>query len=184
MKNKVVKGWAPITGDDEISTHKRIPEEERPSFRERLIPLLISSPPKVRTQLIPILTRILQNDFPQKWPQFMDHTAQLLNVDNANGIFAGLLCLLAISRVYRYKPTEARVDFDNIVARVYPHICNIGMRLVQEESPEAGEMLRTVVKTYKNTISVCLPLTTLYSLFTFSIRGTPSNIPRVKCHLL
>lgn len=138
----------------------------------------------MRTQLIPILTKILQNDFPGKWPQFMDHTAQLLNMDNPNGIFAGLLCLLAISRVYRYKPMESRTDFDSIVERVYPHICNIGMKLVHDDSPEAGEMLRTVMKCYKNAISVCLlPLAGpfLYLFFFFCVA---SNMNSLKCHLL
>ncbi|PGH18708.1 hypothetical protein AJ80_04361 [Polytolypa hystricis UAMH7299] len=154
LKNKVVRGWAPA---EEHSTHKPFPEEERLSFRNRLIPLLASSPPPVRSQLIPILSKILQYDFPEKWPDFMDITMQLLNINEAGSVFAGLQCLLAICRVYRFKAGEKRADFDKIVEIAFPQLLSIGTRLVDEESVEAAEMLRTVVKSYKNATYFELP---------------------------
>lgn len=102
-----------------------------------------------------MLSKILQYDFPEKWPDFMDITLQLLNTNDANSVFAGLQCLLAICRVYRFKAGDKRNDFDKIVEISFPQLLNIGTRLIDEESLEAGEMLRTVVKSYKNAIYVC-----------------------------
>lgn len=84
----------------------------------------------------------------------MDITIQLLSTNDASSIFAGLQCLLAITRVYRFKNGTERQDLDKIVGVTFPLLLNIGTRLLEETSIEAGEMLRTVVKCYKNAIYV------------------------------
>ncbi len=151
LKNRVTRGWSP---GEEYPLHKPIPEDEKHAFRNRLLPILASSQPQIRSQLIPILQKILHYDFPDKWPDFMDITLQLLNTNDANSVFAGLQCLLAICRVYRFKAGEDRGDFDKIVQVSFPQLMSIGSRLVDETSLEAGEMLRTVMKAYKHAIYV------------------------------
>jgi hypothetical protein len=154
LKNRINRGWAPPA--DQQAIHKPIPDDERLAFRNRLIPVLASSQPQVRQQLIPILQKVLQHDFPEQWPDFMDVTIQLLNTNDANSVFAGLQCLLAICRVYRFRAGEKRSDFDKIVEISFPQLLNIGNGLVDETSLEAAEMLRIVVKAYKHAIYVCL----------------------------
>ncbi|KAI9871437.1 MAG: hypothetical protein M1830_002913 [Pleopsidium flavum] len=154
LKNRVTRGWSP---GEEYPLHKPIPEDEKHAFRNRLLPILASSQPQIRSQLIPILQKILHYDFPDKWADFMDITLQLLNTNNANSVFAGLQCLLAICRVYRFKAGEDRGDFDKIVQVSFPQLLSIGSRLVDETSLEAGEMLRTVMKAYKHAIYFDLP---------------------------
>ena len=119
-----------------------------------MIPALASTPPNVRAQFVPLLQKILQNDFPEKWPGFLDITLQLLGANDANSVYAGLQCLLAICRVYRFKGGEKRDEFDKIVEHTFPQLLNIGLKLVDEESLEAAEMLRIVVKSYKHAIYV------------------------------
>ncbi|MCJ1310803.1 hypothetical protein MMC25_004470 [Agyrium rufum] len=154
LKNRVSRGWA--TGE-EYHPHKPIPEDEKVPIRNRILPILASAPPPIRAQLIPTLLKILQYDFPSKWPNFMDLTMQLLNTNDANSVFAGLQCMLAICRTYRFKAGENREEFNNIVQLSFGQILSIGNGLVNEESLEAGEMLRLVVKTYKHAIYYELP---------------------------
>lgn len=154
LKNRINRGWAP---DEDNSNHKPIPEDERPALRERLIPSLANAPPNVRAQLVPILSKILQHDFPGKWPGFIEVTMQLLSTNDANSVFAGLQCLLSLCKVYRYKAGEKRIDFDNIVEHSFPLLLNIGNRLVDEENLEAGEMLRVILKCYKHAVYFELP---------------------------
>ncbi|KAJ5112410.1 hypothetical protein N7532_000455 [Penicillium argentinense] len=149
LKNRINRGWAPI---DDSPQRAPVPESEKPGFRERLIPALASTPPNVRAQLVPLLQKILQHDFPEKWPGFLDLTLQLLGTNDANTVYAGLQCLLAICRVYRFKAGEKREEFDKIVEHSFPQLLSIGQRLVDEESIEAAEMLRIVVKSYKHAI--------------------------------
>ncbi|KAF2145110.1 uncharacterized protein K452DRAFT_316224 [Aplosporella prunicola CBS 121167] len=154
LKNRVTKGWSPA---EDYSQAKPIPEEEKANFRNRLVPVLAASTPPIRAQLIPTLQKILAYDFPAKWPEFLTITQALLNAGDANSVFAGVQCLLAICKIYRFKGTEERSEFDGIVQVTFPQLLNIGTRLVNEESLEAGEMLRTILKVYKHAIYFELP---------------------------
>lgn len=84
----------------------------------------------------------------------MDITLQLLNTNDASSVFAGLNCMLAICRVYRFKGGENRGDFNQIVQGSFPQLLSIGTRLVNETSLEAWEMLRILLKAYKHAIYV------------------------------
>lgn len=145
------KGWSPA---EEFSTAKPIPDDEKESFKARLVPILVASQPNVRAQLIPTLQKILAYDFPQKWPNFLDITVQLLSASDAASVFAGVQCLLAICKIYRFKSSEYRVDFEKIVALSFPQLLNLGTQLANETSVEAGEILHAVLKVYKHAIYV------------------------------
>jgi importin-7 len=151
LKNRVSKGWSPA---EDFSQAKPIPEDEKQSFRNRLVPILVPSQPAVRAQLIPTLQKILAYDFPQKWPNFLDITIQLLNAGDIASVSAGVSCLLAICKIYRFKSGENRADFDKIVAMSFPQLLNLGNQLTNESSLEAGEILRAVLKVYKHAIYV------------------------------
>lgn len=150
LKHRVSRGW---TGE-EHQFHKQIAQEEKADLRNQIIPILASSPSQIRSQLIPILQKILQNDFPTEWPNFMDITLQLLNTGDAGSVFAGLHCMLAICRIYRFKSGDHREDFNRIVQVAFPQLLAIGNKLLEESSADAWEMLRIVLKTYKHAIYV------------------------------
>jgi importin-7 len=80
----------------------------------------------------------------------MDITIQLLNTNEASSIFAGLQCLLAICRVFRFKSGENRAGFNKIVEATFPRLLVIGTSLLNETSDEAGEMLHLCLKAYKH----------------------------------
>lgn len=155
LKNRVTRGWAP---GDEYPNNKQLAEEEKLAFRNRLIPIIASSPSQIRSQLIPCLQKILHFDFPAQWPDFMDITVQLLNTNDGNTVFTGLNCMLAICRVYRFKGPESRGDFSRIVQASFPQLLSIGTRLTNEDSLEVWEMLRILLKAYKHAIYVGLPI--------------------------
>jgi hypothetical protein len=152
LKNRVSRGWSP---SEDSPQNKSLPEDEKARFRERLLPLLASSQPSVRHQLIPVLQKILHTDFPEKWPSFLDITVQLLNTNEASSIFTGLQCLLAICRVYRFKSGENRAGFNKIVEATFPRLLVIGTSLLNETSDEAGEMLHLALKSFKHATFVC-----------------------------
>lgn len=154
LKNRINRGWSSA---EEGPLRNPIPDNEKPAFRERLIPILASAPANVRAQLVPLLQKILQHDFPEQWPGFLDLTLRLLSTNDANSVYAGLQCLQAICRTYRFKAGEKREEFDKIVEHSFPRLLNIGQKLVNEESLETAEMLRIVVKSYKHAIYFELP---------------------------
>ncbi|KAK3111642.1 Nonsense-mediated mRNA decay protein 5 [Teratosphaeriaceae sp. CCFEE 6253] len=157
FKNRVNKGWTNPADTSPTPTPHAITEPERATVRARLIPALAAAQPNTRAQLIVALQKILHGDFPKHWPDFVPLTAKLLHAADVPSVFAGLQCLLAICRTYRYKLGDSRGDFDQIVATTFPQLLHIGNSLIVEESVEAGEMLRTVLKAYKHAIYFELP---------------------------
>lgn len=121
------------------------------------MPVLAHAAPNTRAQLVVALQKILHSDFPKEWPDFVDVTMSLLNGQDMPSVFAGLQCLLAICRTYRFKLGDSRGDFDKIVEATFPRLLVIGNGLVNETSLEAAEMLRTVLKAYKHAIYFELP---------------------------
>jgi hypothetical protein len=150
VKNRVNRSW--YSNEQGVATESTISEDEKARVRERLVPLLAASEGLVRQQLIPVLQRILQSDFPNKWPRFMDFTLELLNTNDPGSVLAGLQCLLAICRAFRYKATDSndRQHFDQIVEVSFPRLLTICNELVNQESDEAGEMLHLALKAYKH----------------------------------
>lgn len=136
----------------ENPNEKLIPDDEKARIRDRIVPLLAASEPLVRQQLIPVLQRILQYDYPSRWPRFMDFTMELLNTNDAGSVLAGLQCLLSLCRAFRYKAsdTDERQQFNSIVELSFPRLLVICNELVNQESDEAGEMLHLALKAYKH----------------------------------
>lgn len=155
LKNRITKAWNP---PDDYPANKRISDEERTSVRSRIVPLIASSPPNIRAQLVPILQAILHTDFPEKWPDVFQLTVQLLHANDANSVYAGLQCILGICRVYRFKSGDNRAEFENgVVTTAFPQLLIMGNRLVQENDIESGEMLRAIMKAFKHAIYFELP---------------------------
>ncbi|KAF2153799.1 ARM repeat-containing protein [Myriangium duriaei CBS 260.36] len=154
LKNQVNKRWS-IADDEEKS--KVLPDSEKAVVRSRILPILRVATPSVRAQLIAATQKILHHDFPQHWPEFLQATINLLSTQDVHSVFAGLQCLVAICRTYRFKTGDNRADFEGIVAQTFPRLLDIGNSLVNETSLEAGEMLRSVLKAYKHATYFELP---------------------------
>lgn len=144
LKNKVDRYWDPL-----ISVSTPIAEDEKPVFRERLIPALIKVSPHCRTILVKVLNLIVSRDFPSKWPGFLDITLTLFQSNDIDSIRTGLTCLLEINKYYRWTIGENRKGLDNVVSTSFASVLNIGNSLVNETSNTAAEMLRDVLKIYK-----------------------------------
>lgn len=82
----------------------------------------------------------------------MDFTIQLLHTNDPPSVLAGLQCLLAICRAYRFKAGdgENRTHFDKIIEASFPRLLAISTELIAQESEEAGEMLHIALKAYKH----------------------------------
>jgi hypothetical protein len=152
LKNKVTRSWE---FNEEWPKIPAIPDDEKTILRERLVPTLASAPPNIRQQLLPLIGKVLHFDFPERWPSYMDITLQLLNSNDIGSVFAGVQCLLSLTRVYRFKrDSEKRDELDRVTAATFPLILAIGNRLVDETSTEAGDMLKMIIKTYKHAVYV------------------------------
>lgn len=150
LKNKVARSW------DNPSATDQIDDNEKSHFRERILPAIISSEPPIRSQLMSVLAKILSHDFPTRWPAFLDITIQLLQSDDINYLYAGVCCLLEITRVYRYRIEEKRSGLETVISSALPLVLELGSRLCGDSSAQAAEMLHLIFKSYKCLITVCV----------------------------
>jgi hypothetical protein len=81
----------------------------------------------------------------------------LLQTNDVNSVFAGVQCILIICKVYRFKGVDSRAEFEKVVELTFPLLLNIGNSSVNDNSLEAGEILRTILKSYKHAIYFELP---------------------------
>lgn len=145
LKNKVARGWDPVNE----SHADRIDPDEKPVFRERLVPALVKVAPQVRQQLVMVLSTVVQTDYPHRWPELSGLTLRLLGQSDVAAVHAGLSCMVEITRYYRYTTGKNRQGLDELVAAAFPGVLAVGNSLVGEESAAAGDMLRDVLKVYK-----------------------------------
>lgn len=144
LKNRISKGWAPLS-----TTDAKIDNDEKPVFRDRLVPALVQSSPSSRQVLVKILNIIVSRDFPKQWPNLLEVTLNLFQTNNVDSIRVGLTCLLEISKCYRWTTGEDRKGLDHVIETSFAGVLEIGNSLVNETSLAAGEMLRDVLKIYK-----------------------------------
>ncbi|KAI1811944.1 importin-beta domain-containing protein [Poronia punctata] len=149
LKNRTNRGWS---RSDHYPDDPLIGEDEKHRFRDRILPILANSRGPVRQQLLQLIQRILHFDFPGKWPSFMDITLQLLHANDPPSVLAGLQCLLATCRAYRFKGAQdtGRDEIDKIIEASFPRLQQVCNELVNQESDEAGEMLHIALKAYKH----------------------------------
>lgn len=94
----------------------------------------------------------------------MNYTAELLGTNDKDRVLAGLQCLLAICRAYRFKPNdiENKTRLRDIVEASFPRLLDICRELVVQESDDAGEMLHIALKAYKHATFVSCPVPCCY----------------------
>ncbi|ORY80013.1 importin-7 [Protomyces lactucae-debilis] len=146
LKNLISRRWAL----EDLSAC--LPEVEKASFRDRIVPALVSAPVSIRPQLASVLSQILSADFPEQWPDFLGKCCSLLQDGDVQRVYTGLLCLLELTKVYRWRSLGRRASLDTIIQATFPILLQISNGLIDEESMLAGDMMRLILKTYKSVV--------------------------------
>lgn len=109
-----------------MTTHNIIPinQQDRDTFKANILSILVTVPNPVRceytllisisdhlidyicnklfrVQLLDTLNRVLANDFPDKWADYMNQVHAFLGTNDAKMAYVGLLTLLQVIRVYQ-----------------------------------------------------------------------------------
>lgn len=155
LKNKVRKYWSPIKDDNKDLA---IDPDEKPVFRERLLPALNKINDSTRPVMVMVLHGVVANDFPNQWPELLDLTMNLFHSNDIQYIRSGLTCLLEITRNYRWSSQKHREPLGKVVDMAFPGVLNVGMSLVNEDSHTAGEMMRDIMKIYKMATYIEMPV--------------------------
>ncbi|KAF9361062.1 hypothetical protein BGX26_006150 [Mortierella sp. AD094] len=152
FKNAIRRYWFET---EATPAHLKISESDKDTIKSNILQLLASAPTIIRTQLITVLGTILSNDFPAKYPGYLNTVQTMLQSQDPKVVFVGLIALKEVLRVYKFK-IEEREPVDEIIATFFPAIQQIGAGLISTNNVEAAEMLKIIFKCYHYTIQIDL----------------------------
>ncbi|KIO25700.1 hypothetical protein M407DRAFT_8258 [Tulasnella calospora MUT 4182] len=162
LKNRVVNGYA-----KDSSTP--IPPSDRVAVKHGIVPLLIAAPSRpIRVQFAAIIKAIINEDFPDQWPELLPTIATLLTSEDLAAVYGGLLIILEIAKTYKFVwslPIEARPVyktlskekvFIQIIEKTFPTLVTLGQKFTSANPPisplEGAEFLHIILKTYVTSI--------------------------------
>ncbi|KAI8335766.1 armadillo-type protein [Chlamydoabsidia padenii] len=152
FKNRIYRAW-----DRNGNTSHPIGEEDRNIVKQGILHALVTVPNAVQVQLATSLHTILDNDFPEKWPNFVNEVQSFLSSNDARLISVGLLALREVVKVYQWKDLDRREPLQHIIDQTFPTIQAICNNLVIMDDLDAALMMKTSLKIYHASIQVDLP---------------------------
>ncbi|CAG8826950.1 17126_t:CDS:2, partial [Racocetra persica] len=98
LKNRIRSSWV----SDEPSTVNfvLINQQDRDDFKKNILHILLSVPNSVRIQLLDPLSRVLDNDYPHNWPDYLNQVIALLTSGDPRTAYIGLLALQQVVKAY------------------------------------------------------------------------------------
>ncbi|CAN0395894.1 unnamed protein product, partial [Phaeothamnion confervicola] len=102
----------------------------------------------VRGILAECVKEISQVDYPDHWPDMLPTLEQQMRTGEPLRVLNALLALRKVVKVYEYKPKEKREPLMRIIATTFPLLQTMFATLLPNDSPEAAEVLRLVLKIF------------------------------------
>lgn len=127
FKNHLRLRWAPTSADEsDASAQYHIPDPEKEQIKALIVSLMLSSTPKIQSQLSEALALIGKHDFPKQWPALLPElvaslqkASQASNYTSINGILGTANSIFKKFR-YQYKTNDLLLDLkyclDNFAA--------------------------------------------------------------------
>ncbi|KAG8903898.1 hypothetical protein FRB99_002598 [Tulasnella sp. 403] len=154
LKNRVQRAYH-ISLTDPNPDHPPIHVSDRVTLRQNIIPLLIAAPSRaIRVQLTACIKLIIATDFPDDWPELLDHVMTLLSSEDLATVYGGLLVHLEIFKIYKYKTPKQEKLLPKLIEKTFPILVALGQKLVSPGGApgltplEAAEFLHVINKTY------------------------------------
>ncbi|KAJ3293242.1 hypothetical protein HK104_004639 [Borealophlyctis nickersoniae] len=112
-----------------------------------------ASPLFKRNQLVATLSTLLSSEFRNgRWPQFLPEVLSLVQSEDHRTVYAGLLALQELMKIYQYK--DKREEPDEIMAKFLPSLHAVVVKVAPMNDYEAGEMVKTAFKIYYKSVQV------------------------------
>lgn len=131
---------------------------DRAALKSGLLQLLVSATNRpLRVQLANVLRSIISRDFPDEWPNYVEHTVALLSSQSPQEVFVGLIATVEPIKAFRYRADSKNLEM--ITGPTFPILLRIGQQLAANPTtPMAPEFLHLVLQSYKNAaLSSLLP---------------------------
>ena len=158
-------------GDDEdpdqtCNTIQPVGQDQKAPFKQRLVAQLVrmyEMPSAAKLYLRHILGHILICDYPQAWPEFPQVAIGFLQQSpNVPNVYAGLICVLELTRTYRYKASlKHQQELGEIVRGIFPGVLQLAKQFTDEKDEQkltaVFEMLYYILKSYRAAVAREMP---------------------------
>lgn len=135
--------------DSTLSKLYVIAETDKDCLRNLILDAIIRTKDRLRCQLITTAGTMIKNDFPLKWPQFMNQIHQCLSTDNVNAWESSLLVFYALVQHYEYKKVEDRTAIDDIMIVILPLLLQRFMQLfTANDSDQSAIIQKQILKIF------------------------------------
>ncbi|KAI9365982.1 armadillo-type protein [Zopfochytrium polystomum] len=161
FKNRVQKGWEAgneLDPSGALSTKRVFVGPQDKSFvREHIVQAIVELPTNIGGVLRAGLETILKNDF-QHWTTFLPDVFAKLQSNNYATMYGALVCIYSLLKGFRNEEdTQLSAVVNTVIETFFPTIQSLGPKLVSVDSPEAGSILRMIVKIYSSVVTLELP---------------------------
>ncbi|XAR69470.1 hypothetical protein NMG60_11001063 [Bertholletia excelsa] len=117
FKNHLRSRWAPVApGEADVPALQQIPVPEKDQIKALIVPLMLSSAPRIQSQLSEALAVIGKHDFPRSWPALLPELKARLekagedsDYATVNGILTTINSIFKKFR-YQYKTNDLLLD--------------------------------------------------------------------------
>ncbi|TPX33573.1 hypothetical protein SmJEL517_g03541 [Synchytrium microbalum] len=152
FKNQINGRWGRDASEGQlIGPHDTI------VVKQNMLQSIVHAPHIIRLQLSTCLASMLGVDYPEKWPEYLPNVDTLLRSNVRETILGGLICLQELVKVYQWKTIEKRGPLSKIIKTTFPTLLAIANPLVAQDTTEAAEMLKIILKIYSMAIQHALP---------------------------
>ncbi|KAJ3201839.1 hypothetical protein HDU82_007836 [Entophlyctis luteolus] len=152
FKNRVQKGWRdPPSSHSELAVILVGPRD-REFVRAHIVSAIPAVPQHLSVFFLSALERILQKDYTQ-WPQFLPAVVSQLGNGNQPLIVYGSLQAIHALAKSLYTAENPAAQYEGLISSCFSSLHQIAVGLLPTASPEAGAMLRMVIKIYMKTIA-------------------------------
>ncbi|CAF4975520.1 unnamed protein product [Rotaria sp. Silwood1] len=134
---------------DNIQKFFVISDPDKEYLRNILIDAVIRTKDPLRCQLITAAGTMIKNDFPSKWPQFINQIHTCLSTDNINAWESALLIFYTLVQHYEYKKVEDRGPMDDVMFVILPLLHQRFMQLfAHNDSDQSALIQKQILKIF------------------------------------
>lgn len=169
LKNRIARTWSSSSSNETVTSptstaSNAVSDQDKAAVKQNILRVLVenSSHKNIQVQLKTCIATITSSDFPEQWPGLLEDVVSCIQASNGGDqdklpvVQAGLLVLIEILKVYRYRRHDREVP-NQLCATAMPILVNLGQALLaQNPAPSApehvGTTLHLISKAYKISI--------------------------------
>ena len=155
-KQHFMRSWV----DRKIEGQVLISEEEKVMWRQNIIECVNQSNDLIRAQLKEVVRRMIDDEFPVKWPGFPEKLLACMAQDDPQVLSGSLFVLHQILKACEYKKLEnpQRIASLALLREAQPRLLQVAGACMASGTPDAHKMLKWCLKIYYSAVTFEMPM--------------------------